>query len=413
MASKPKIAVAMSGGVDSTVACYLLMKKGFDVFGLTMKLLDSPSVTALQDGEKVCRQLGIPHHTVDFVKEFESEVIDAFVHSYVQGMTPNPCLLCNRKFKFGRLLNEALKLGAKYLATGHYARVGKSSHGLEVFVDNHVSAGEKLNQVSSRQAEVHLGPGLEEYLAKVLGREQAEKLSGRYLLARGRDPAKDQSYALYGLTQFMLKHAMFPLGNLSKQEVRGIAAKEKLVSQDKPESQEICFAATGRYADFLRERKVKRSPGLIVDTGGNTLGEHKGIQFYTVGQRKGLGISSSRPLYVVRLDPQTNQVVVGGREEVYSKDCYVRGWNFIMSDPPEFPVRGTCMVRYRGKEVGALLAGNLNGGRSSGNTGGNGTKNAYWVNLDESVFAVTPGQALVFYQGPFVYGGGTIVKQKS
>jgi tRNA-specific 2-thiouridylase len=405
---KPRVAVAMSGGVDSSLACLLLVEQGFDVVGLTMKLVAAPpsqddpvakpccTLEMTRDAQRICCELGIPHYTVNLVEAFEEEVIARFVEDYSRGRTPNPCLVCNSKFKFGHLLHKAQQLGAEYLATGHYVRAGEilKQRG---FIDNHILARGSGDQY---------------------GREEAK---ARILLARGTDRGKDQSYALYGLTQDMLKHALFPLGNFTKQHVREIAAQKGIITAEKPESQEICFVTQGSYRTFLEERNVKMLPGLFADTSGKVLGHHKGLAFYTVGQRKGLGISSPYPLYVVGIDAGENVVIVGKRNEAYSEGCYIEDLNFVMVDHLDSPVEGTCMVRYRGKEVPATLiplkndllhrgpgqvASHEQEGLASSEEAGR-----VLVKFDQPQFAVTPGQALVFYRGEFVYGGGTIVKK--
>lgn len=419
--SRPTVAVAMSGGVDSSVTCMLLIEQGFRVFGITMKILGThvtscpysayyPAVE--EEAREVCRKLGVPHHTVDLTEEFEAEIITPFIENYSEGKTPNPCVLCNRKFKFGHLLTKARDLGADYLATGHYARAGRILEQTGEFAENHVNAAADPDAGSTSGEPV----------------SEADAVPpSRYLLARGKDPGKDQSYVLYGLSQHMLSHAMFPLGSLTKEQVVAISRRRELVAAEKPESQEICFVGTGSYQDFLRHRNVDAPPGNIVDTSGKVVGRHKGLAYYTVGQRRGLGISGPHSFYVVNIDPDANEVIVGKREEAYAKGCYIGDVNFIMSDYPESPVRGTCMVRYRGREVKAtLIPGGANrpgegtrvglrvspapkSGHESthgaGNSGG-----AVLVEFDEPQFAVTSGQALVFYQGAFVYGGGTITK---
>ena len=472
---KPTVAVAMSGGVDSSVTCMLLAEQGFELFGITMKILGTQAASQMhsacapaveEEAREVCRKLGVPHYTVDLTEEFEAEIITPFIENYLKGRTPNPCVLCNPKFKFGHLLNKARELGADYLATGHYAQAGKILEQTGEFTENHVIA--EFHQDVCRSPDGSIG-------------QQTGKPRSRYLLARGKDPGKDQSYVLYGLNQDMLGHAMLPLGGLTKEQVVDISRRRGLVAADKPESQEICFVGGGSYRAFLRERNVEARPGLIVDTSGKVVGRHQGLAYYTVGQRRGLGISGPHSLYVVNIDPDANQVVVGTREEAYAKGCYVGDVNFIMSDHPGSPVRGTCMVRYRGREVNATLipdpddrygagkrqvsgvssalsseagseaeagrgdavvetgrdgrvveTGNGSdvveagrGGRVAENGSSNGVVEAgrgnglveagnrdglVLVEFDEPQFAVTPGQALVFYQGAFVYGGGTILK---
>ena len=348
----------MSGGVDSSVACLLLKQKGHDVVGLTMKLLPNPppgdlprapccTLEMAEDARKVCFSLGIPHYTLDLASEFEEGVIEPFIRDYAAGRTPNPCLRCNKVMKFGHLLEKAREIGAEYLATGHYARSG---------------------------------------------RKDADP---RTLLLRGVDKTKDQSYALYGLTQDELVHVLFPLGALTKKEVRNIAREAGLRTAEKPESQEICFV-TGSYRQFLAERGIELEPGPLVDTSGRVFARHLGIPFYTIGQRRGLGVAGGEPLYVVDLDVERNAVVVGTRAEAYSGGCVIEDVNLIAAASLEDPVKGTCMVRYRGKESPATLTRVDERAR---------------IDFDAPQFAVTPGQAGVLYQGDVVFGGGTIVRR--
>ncbi len=395
---KPTVAVGMSGGADSSAACLLLIEQGFNVFGITMEVLPGESycsnLTAVEDARLVCQELGIPHYIADLRKQFESEVITAFKESYYQGRTPNPCLICNVKFKFGYLLDETKKLGADYLATGHYVQVGKIVGTQGQFVESHLLASGKFDGSSD-------GEGVE-YLKTQAG--------SRFLLARGVDGSKDQSYALYGLDQTALSSVLFPLGSLEKQKVRKILREKGLSVAQKPESQDICFVPKKGYtALFHQDDKIR--PGPIVDTSGKVLGYHKGLAYYTIGQRRGLGVQASYPLYVVKIDADANQIIVGKKEESYAKACYVAGMNFIMTDYPNSQVQATCMVRYRGKEVGAVLIPQWE------NCSGEGVKNkscddVMLVKFDEPQFAVTPGQSLVLYKGRFVYGGGVIIESR-
>lgn len=394
--SNPVVAVAMSGGVDSSLACALLVEKGFRVFGITMRIpVESKTATdAAEDAKKVCDRLGVPHYLVDLTCEFEKEVVSPFVEAYSRGITPNPCVICNPKVKFGHLLERSLELGAEYLATGHYARAGRVNLKTQELVENHaVDAFYKDHSTDDVE----------------------QPLSSRTYLARGKDRGRDQSYVLYGLDQDMLHRAMFPLGNLTKSMVREMAKDIGLDVAEKPESQEICFIAQRNYKEFLRHRRVSETPGLIVDTSGKVLGRHRGIVNYTVGQRKGLGIESTRPLYVVHIDAKENKIVVGRREEAFASACYIGRLNFITVDEPDSPVHGTCMVRYRGQEVEATLYPRPFSSQRSDQieTGCGvvlGESDIARVEFSAPLFAVTPGQSLVFYQGNYVYGGGTILK---
>lgn len=371
-----RVAVAMSGGVDSSVACLLLKKMGYEMVGLTMKLLPdsadqanpSPCCTLemAEDARRICSELGIPHYTLNLVDEFEEAVILPFTRDYVAGRTPNPCLVCNRTMKFGHLLRRAREIGADFVATGHYARAGAIVRG--TFVDN-----TELMQV-----------------------EPSKMPDGRTLLLRGADVSKDQSYALYSLTQDELSHAMFPLGQMTKREVRAMAAAACLVTAGKPESQEICFV-TGSYREFLEKHGALSRSGLIVDTAGRTIGRHDGIHNFTVGQRRGLGVAEGKPLYVVDLDVPRNQVIVGSKEDACSSGCEIEGLNLVSLASLDIPAAGTCMVRYRGREVQAAIA-PLDGSHAR-------------ILFDEPQFAVTPGQAAVFYQGEQVLGGGVITSR--
>ncbi len=394
--SNPVVAVAMSGGVDSSLACALLLEKGFRVFGITMRIpVESKNAeAAAQDAKKVCDRLGVPHYLVDLTCEFEKEVVSPFVEAYSRGITPNPCVICNPRIKFGHLLERSLGLGAEYLATGHYARAGRVDLKTQELVENHVVAG----------------------LFKDHSTDDVERsLSSRTYLARGKDKGRDQSYVLYGLDQNMLRHAMFPLGNLTKSTVREMAKDIGLDVAEKPESQEICFIAQKNYKEFLRHKRVSETPGLIVDTSGRVLGRHNGIVNYTVGQRKGLGIESTCPLYVIHIDAKENKIVVGRREEAYASACYIGSLNFIMVDEPDSPVHGTCMVRYRGQEVEATLYPRpFSPQKFDPIETGCGVvlreSDVARVEFSAPLFAVTPGQSLVFYQGSYVYGGGTILE---
>lgn len=336
-----KIAVLMSGGVDSTVSALLLKKAGHQILGLTMIGWDEQ---AAQKAAAIARDLGIEHRIVDLRGVFQEKVVDYFCRSYEGGETPNPCVECNRWVKFGALLDAARHMGCDRVATGHYARVEQDS-------------------------------------------------TGRILLKRGRDQGKDQSYFLYSLTRPQLAHIVFPLGEFTKDEVRALAVRYGLPVAEEKESQEICFVA-GDYRDFLKD-KVAAWPGDIVDGQGRVLGTHRGITFYTIGQRKGLGIAGGRPLYVTALQRESNRVILGGNEELFSRSLLAKECNFITIDSLQEPLPVRAKIRYRAALAEAVIApqGDL-----------------VRVDFKEAQRAVTPGQAVVFYDGDYVVGGGRIIK---
>ncbi len=354
------VAVAMSGGVDSSVAAALLLKEGRDVFGVTMNLFALPRAVCTSDELKSCcgagarrdaggvaAVLGIPYYVADFRRTFERAVIDDFVAEYRRGRTPNPCLRCNRLVKFGPLLRRASRLGAEQIATGHYARV------------------------------------------------EPDRASGRWLLKKGLDPDKDQSYFLYPLSQAELSRTLFPVGGLRKTEVRALAEKFGLPVARKPESQEICFVPDDDYARFLRERIPDAFvAGPIVDRAGRTIGRHTGLLNYTIGQRKGMGIAAPRPLYVTAIVPETNTLVAGTNEDLFRARLRVSDVNWAAIAGLSAPLRASVKVRYRHAEARAVLHPEASGG--------------VIVEFEKAQRAVTPGQAAVFYDGDIVLGGGTI-----
>ena len=354
------IAVAMSGGVDSSVAAWLLRQEGWETAGVTLRLFQPEDLApgrgeachALQDAEDaraVAAQLGIPHYTLDLSDRFAQCVMDPFAAEYEAGRTPNPCVVCNRTIKFGALLEEADKLGYPLLATGHYAQV------------------------------------------------ERDESSGRFLLKKALHPEKDQSYVLWSLTQAQLARVRLPLGLLSKEEIRSIAQEQGLISARKRDSQDICFVPDGDYAAFIR-RWTGRDfpPGDFVGTQGEVYGQHKGIIHYTVGQRKGLGLSFPQPMFVKELDVENNQVVLSKAEELFSQTVAARDVNLISVESIPEPLRVKARVRYRQKEQPATVV----------QTGPDELR----VVFDQPQRAITPGQALVLYDGDTVVGGGRIVR---
>ena len=344
-----KVVVAMSGGVDSSVAAALLKQEGHQVIGVTMQICSPPKcdITAAEDAKKVADKLGIPHQVMDFSDIFAQKVIAEFCEEYSQGRTPNPCVRCNRYIKFGILRERAGGLGADFTATGHHARIEK------------------------------------------------DEAKGLYLLQRGADQNKDQSYFLYALTQEQLRYTMFPIGNLTKEKVREIAREMELPVATRLESQEICFIPEGNYANFLKNYIPQAAePGPILDEQGNRLGSHRGIMSYTIGQRKGLGISSTEPLYVIAIEPERNAIVVGGRDRVFGDELIAARLNWIATAKPTQPITVKARIRYRHRETEATVK-PLDESRVS-------------VKFKEPQMAITPGQAIVFYDGDIVLGGGTI-----
>ncbi|MBU1809954.1 MAG: tRNA 2-thiouridine(34) synthase MnmA [Candidatus Omnitrophica bacterium] len=361
---KKKVLVAMSGGVDSSVAAHLLCEENYAVVGVTMCLGIKEAGSAkplccgrqaIEDAKKVCHKLNISHYVMDFSKDLEEKVINPFIREYARGRTPNPCVECNKHIKFGSLLKKALGLDFDYLATGHYAKL------------------------------------------------QSE--NGRFFLKRPEDRNKDQSYFLYPIKYNRLKYILFPLDTLIKEEVRKIAKGVNLPVADKPQSQDICFIPDGDCRGFLKER-IKRmnpalarkggvNPGPIVDLNGKILGRHKGIYFYTVGQREGLGISSKRPLYVISLDVGKNQLIVGERKDLGAKELIVSNLNFLVKD---FPKNVFAKIRYAHLEAKCKITDYHLRGDSG----------KIVVVFDEEQEAITPGQSIVFYDNDIVLGGGII-----
>lgn len=343
--------IAMSGGVDSSAAALLMQQQGMECAGATMQLFSREdgcgSAQDARDAAQVCRQLGMPHCTLELSEQFRKKVMEPFGAAYEQGRTPNPCILCNRYLKFGAMLDKMHEMGMDLLVTGHYARV--------------------------------------EY----------DTQSGRYLLKKAADASKDQTYVLYSLTQEQLRHVRLPLGSFTKPEIRRIAESRGLVSARKKESQDICFVPDGDYAGFIRTLTGHESvPGEFTDTAGNILGIHRGIIHYTIGQRRGLGIAAGHPLYVCGMDPVQNRVVLGTDAELFTDSLTASDVNLIGAEHLGTPRRVLAKIRYRHKEQPAAAF-----------VDGDGILH---VQFDEPQRAVTPGQAVVLYDGDTVLGGGTI-----
>jgi len=367
-----KIAVAMSGGVDSSAAAAILKEQGHELVGFTMQLWNQRrgisvdengdplpsrccSLDDVYDARRVAEELGVPFYVLNLEDDFERDVVQPFVHSYLSGETPIPCVSCNSRLKFASLDRLAESLGCEKVATGHYARV------------------------------------------------EFDEASGRYRLLRGRNLQKDQSYFLWELTQPQLSRSLFPLGEMSKPEVRDVAREHSLAVADKSESQEICFVPDGNYAGFIdrylkAEDAENRLPGEgeIVSATGEVVGHHTGIHRYTIGQRRGIGIAAERPLYVIGIDAPQNRVVVGEQDDLLQREFIAARVNWIAFDDPTASVRAEVRVRYRHTPASATIT-SLQNGRAR-------------VFFDEPQRAITPGQATVFYRGDEVLGGGWIVK---
>ena len=354
-----KVVVGMSGGVDSSVAAYLLKEQGYDVIGVTMQIWQEEDVctveenggccglSAVEDARRVAAALGIPYYVMNFREELQKNVIDYFADSYVNGQTPNPCIACNRYVKWEALLKRSISIGADFIATGHYARVEQLSN-------------------------------------------------GRYALRRSATAAKDQTYALYNLTQEQLKRTLMPVGEYTKEEVRVIAEKIGLLVADKPDSQDICFVQDGNYAAFIEEHTGKKaSEGNFVTSDGTVIGRHKGIIHYTVGQRKGLGLALGYPAFVLEIRPETNEVVIGTYEESLTTVVRAKQLNFMSVEDLKEPLRVFAKIRYNHKGAWCTVE------RTK--------EDEVTCCFEEPQRAVTPGQAIVFYDGEYVLGGGTIL----
>lgn len=340
-----KALIAMSGGVDSSVAAYFMQQAGYDCCGMMLKLWDSTSVDPAADARAVADRLQIPFRVLDRTGEFLRDVVEPFIAAYESGLTPNPCFCCNQRIKFGVLLNAALEAGCEYIVTGHYARI---SHNLE---------------------------------------------TGRYLLHRATDTSKDQTYFLAGLSQFQLSHAKLPLGELTKDQVRRVAEEQSFLNAQKKDSQDICFIPDGDFAAFIRRFTGKAYPaGDYLDLSGKVVGRHCGAFAYTLGQRKGLGIALGEPVYVCSKDMEKNTVTVGPNEALFHKTLIAKDWNWLPFPNLTEPMRVTAKARYRHKEQPATV---YPDGR---------------VEFDEPQRAMTPGQAVVLYDGDTVVGSGTITQ---
>lgn len=345
--SNERVMIAMSGGVDSSVAAYLLKSQGFECVGATMSLFEKEG-TDISDAESICDKIGIPFKVFDFKKEFKRFVIDKFAEAYTLGKTPNPCIFCNKNLKFSEMLKKADENDCNLLATGHYARV------------------------------------------------EFDKASNKYLLKKAADPSKDQSYVLYMLTQRQLQRIRFPLGGFTKSEIREIAQQNSFVTAHKSDSQDICFIPDGDYSAFIENYLGKKfEPGDFVLRDNRVLGRHRGIINYTVGQRRGLAVSYTKPLYVLEIDPESNRVVLGDNEDLFTDSLRAENVNIISGDGLKTPVRCKAKIRYRHTEQPATAY--IDG------------ENILNVKFDRPQRAVTKGQSVVLYDGDTVLGGGEII----
>lgn len=345
--------VGMSGGVDSSVAAWLLKEQGYDVIGVTMQMWkdEKCGLTAVEDAEKVAKKLDISYYVLDFRKEFQEKVVDYFVTEYLCGRTPNPCVVCNRHVKWEALLNRSTELGADFIATGHYARIDRLQN-------------------------------------------------GRYAVRNSVTAAKDQTYALYNLTQAQLAKTLMPVGAYTKDQIRQMAIAAELPVAHKPDSQDICFIPDGDYTAFLERQAPDKMPGAgnFVTADGRILGQHQGITHYTIGQRKGLGIALGHPVFVSEIRPETNEVVISENEDIFTNVVKCHKVNFMAVEDLNEPMRVLAKIRYSHKGAMCTIEKETENGQ-----------NVVKCTFDEPVRASTPGQAVVFYEGEYVLGGGTIL----
>ncbi|MGL5820971.1 MAG: tRNA 2-thiouridine(34) synthase MnmA [Sarcina sp.] len=351
-----KVVLGMSGGVDSSVAAYLLKEQGYDVIGVTMQIWQEDkeyeereggccSLSAVEDARRVANKLGIPFYVLNFRESFKKNVIDYFVEEYINGRTPNPCIACNKHLKFDELLMKAHGLGADYVATGHYAKI--------------------------------------------------EKVNDRYVLVNADDDKKDQTYALYNMTQYQLEHTLMPCGEYKKERIREIAKEIGLAVHNKKDSEEICFIPDNNHGLYIQTAKPKKvKEGNFVDKEGNILGRHKGIVYYTIGQRKGLGLSLGRPAYVTGINPEKNEVIIGPESDIFKKELICKDINFMAIEDLKEPLEVQAKIRYSAKPEKAIIT----------KVGEDRVK----VSFETPQRAITKGQSVVFYNDGHVVGGGII-----